>query len=527
MVIRPRKGTLVGCGYVIEVVGSNKVRIHPSGNFSKCNLTIGLGNAIFVIDPKRPPDTIRKIIDGDASGDFAPNIDMNKKRFSVRFSRYENSTQTFTDKNGDTYEVKIPILKDYRELHPTNPVVVSRGYYSRSKTESFGGFLDRWDVSKFFSGIIPYNAGGNEISQISSRGLRYLCYIKDGGDTSLLYVFIRGKKIPNGTSTTTGTLLTIDMGSEFEDGYKDVLEFTYTKNETPGVLISFIIKGVNGTARNVYVKADGTLVYDAIVTGVYKVAGGRMLEPVDILYCVTDTKKYIPILKDVYDNNFSNSCIDCTSYGVLVSYEIQKLESFHNKHYRYVELKTNGELVDYKGNVIDTGVLQAQLLRNGYSPHLMVGKEGKWNEVVKSVYRKVWSFYGISGMADRYDAWADSTTKPACEWVGVGSSRSSTSWDSVPCVTTTGLLGTNTYNGGFSGIVYLKENGELKFLKDDGTTENAVRAKLNGNLFDELYVKGTGHRFVACYEDNESYNDTFMFETEGETSNFCFFSKAL
>lgn len=520
MVRRPPKGTPVGCGYVIEVLSGNKVRIHPSGNYSKCNLTIGLGDATFVINPKDPPDTIRRVITADASGSFAPNIDMNKIRFSSRFSGYEDSTQVFTDKNGNKHEVQIPIIKDYQELYPANVSVVSRGYYPRTKTSSFASFLESWEESRFFSGVIPYNANFDNVTQISSKGLRYLCFIQYDGGVGKLKVFIRDKWLQNGSQTTTGTMFTVDMGSEFGDGYKDVLEFTYTKNETDGVLISFIIRGVNGTAREVYLKADGTLVYDVIMTDVYKVAGGKALK-VSNRYCVTDEKTYIPVLKDSNGDDVGGTCIDCSSSGYLVSYASGIVE-----HIGDISLKATGELLK-DGSVVDTNVKQIQALRNGYSPQLMVGKEGKWKELVKSVYRKVWSYYDASGMADKYDAWVENTAKPACEWVGVDNSHSSTTWSSMPCVSTTGMLGTSTYNGGFAGIVYLKKNGELKFVKNDGTVEDAVKAKFNDNLFDELYVKGTGHKFVACYGDDESYNDTFMFDTEGEISNFCFFSKAL
>lgn len=126
----------VGCGYTLEYTGGNSVRIRPTANFSRCNVVFGLGDAVFSIDPNNPPDVIRAVINGDSDGSFAPLISYGDVRRKVKFDGYSLETKTFTDANGNTHSIEIPIISGYEEIYKagtTSPLGVRERYVGEGR----------------------------------------------------------------------------------------------------------------------------------------------------------------------------------------------------------------------------------------------------------------------------------------------------------------------------------------------------------------------------------------------------------
>jgi len=103
--------TAAGCGYRISV-SSGSARIFPTTNQGVCYLEFGIGDATFKIDPKNPPDSIKRVLTRDAEGSYAPQVELGVPRATRSFSSVEMVEESHTDADGNTETFTLPKLND-------------------------------------------------------------------------------------------------------------------------------------------------------------------------------------------------------------------------------------------------------------------------------------------------------------------------------------------------------------------------------------------------------------------------------
>lgn len=118
----------MGCAYNFKKLRGNKVKIYPL-LASDCGelITVGLGNATFSFDPKRPPDVVKRIITGDAGGMYTTPVEFGSKRHTKTFKGVEKKVKEITTANGDVIEIGYTELKGYEEKGSANPKHVLSG----------------------------------------------------------------------------------------------------------------------------------------------------------------------------------------------------------------------------------------------------------------------------------------------------------------------------------------------------------------------------------------------------------------
>ena len=116
-----------GCGYKASV-GANSIVIYPTTNYANCHVTLGIGDAIFQIDPKNPPTSLKVLLTGDAKGDYVPKAVANGSRVTKSFTGVTMTTQSHTDADGVVTTFQIPVLDDYQEKSAEG-TYLSQGYY--------------------------------------------------------------------------------------------------------------------------------------------------------------------------------------------------------------------------------------------------------------------------------------------------------------------------------------------------------------------------------------------------------------
>lgn len=104
----------IGHGYKASV-GGDSVIIYPTKNVASCTLTMGLGDAIFTINPQDPPSFLTRVITRDADGRYAPQINFGKHRHTKTFSSVNEIVETHTDADGVVTNIPLKILSGYEE----------------------------------------------------------------------------------------------------------------------------------------------------------------------------------------------------------------------------------------------------------------------------------------------------------------------------------------------------------------------------------------------------------------------------
>lgn len=123
----------VGCGYKATVSG-NSVTIRPTVLNSECDkITVGLGDATFTFNPKKPPKTITRIITKDASGSYAPPVLSEGTRHTKSFNEVVMKDESFTDADGNVTKLQYPELKGYKEDYVAGNYSAS-GIFNPEKT---------------------------------------------------------------------------------------------------------------------------------------------------------------------------------------------------------------------------------------------------------------------------------------------------------------------------------------------------------------------------------------------------------
>lgn len=101
------------CGYAISKRGS-KINVKPTINFPDCNLTIGLGDATFTINPKFPPSTLSVFINGDSNSEIIVHeVAYSIKRKVKSYETKSTQTEVFVDANGVQTEITVPKLNGF------------------------------------------------------------------------------------------------------------------------------------------------------------------------------------------------------------------------------------------------------------------------------------------------------------------------------------------------------------------------------------------------------------------------------
>lgn len=105
----------VDCGYK-ATVSNGSVTIYPTtNNAGNCNMKIGIGDAVFQLDPKNPPASIKRILTKDASGTYIPQLSYNKSRVTKSFTGITMTQESHTNENGEVVYFDVPVLDGYSE----------------------------------------------------------------------------------------------------------------------------------------------------------------------------------------------------------------------------------------------------------------------------------------------------------------------------------------------------------------------------------------------------------------------------
>lgn len=117
----------VDCGYR-ATVSDGSITIYPTAsNASNCQMVIGIGDATFQLDPKNPPESLRRLLTADANGSFVPQLSFGGTRHTKSFTGVSQVTETHTNPDGEEVAYQVDVLDGYVE-ESAKGTYVSQGY---------------------------------------------------------------------------------------------------------------------------------------------------------------------------------------------------------------------------------------------------------------------------------------------------------------------------------------------------------------------------------------------------------------
>lgn len=310
-----------------------------------------------------------------------------------------------------------------------------------------------------FTGSLPINMSFGAIQALS---VRELGVFKIGYDMRL-YIANRFKKLPP---------LVLDMGDELSN--KDVAEFTVIPINYS--YFKIIIKNTDGKARYVTIYNSNKLpLYDEILTGVIKVAGGEILYAKPNEY-VVENGNYLQLGTD--------NTIDIIPNGVggvkriTLNNKDAKIRSVLGSY----TLKTDGKLY-YNSTLVTENILSIGEIPPFKAEGLTVGRyhtsDFRFNdhETATSIAHSVFSSYNLEqSWSDAYDTFISSIEHPTCDWVGTGRSIAKPiGYYDLPCN---------------------KISGVKVFKAPYGTTEHIVATSTDGSKSFNIYKDVNSETFT-------------------------------
>ena len=133
---RNGRSVRINCGYRAKVSRAG-VLIYPTRDIDKgCSVKLGLGNATFIFNPKKPPRIVRRLISKDSDGTYAPQVDFSSTSFIAVADGVENVAEKFVDFEGNETIVNIKRYSGYREIANSGSDAVSS--FIKPTSHTFG-----------------------------------------------------------------------------------------------------------------------------------------------------------------------------------------------------------------------------------------------------------------------------------------------------------------------------------------------------------------------------------------------------